>query len=588
MATAEELLRNSAIQPNPEGHIIVGGDRRIVIPDSLKRLGVQYDHNMETVVFDCPRYWDNRDMSEMAIYINYMRSDKQGDRYPVDNVCVDGEIMHFDWTISRNVTEVPGTVSFLVCVMKTDAEGNEERHWNSELSQEAYISPGMETEEHPALDYPDEVTQLLLRMSTVEKINVQADEMQRLYEATVEVANTAEETKNQALDTSNYIKNSYANAIKGNASGEIIRVDDVSPIEHQVRCWVHGKNLLNDAKFKIETQTKSGVTCTANADGSYTISGANTSSTFVTFGSNRSTNYEDEPLIPSGTYTPTSGVTVVCRDEVTGKETNQQQTFEAINPFRIMGWYCYVSPNTDVLGGSYTKLPATIYPQLEQGSIATTQEPHVDPTTVTVVGCGKNVLELSENITQNGVTKTVDSNGLITVKGTSTSSININVGIGFMKAGYKYRPIIQKIKSDVAPSFWNFQMQANIDKDKDGYISTPVDTEFSAFIYTASAGTVYDSAFRVMVELVTDNTTDEYESYKGDNVVVTSADGTCTVTSKSPTITLFTDTPGVTIEAEYNVDTEKFLNANIVTDRIQAATDAWLTAHYTEAEGVSF
>lgn len=169
MATADELLNNLTMQPNPEGHIVINGDRFITVPANLKRLGVQYDHNMETVVFDCPRYWDDRDMSKMAIYINYKLSNGYTDRYPVDNVVADDEVIHFEWTISRNVTQVAGTISFLVCVMKTDEEGNEERHWNSELCQACHISAGMETEESPTDMYPDLVTQLLLRMNAVEQ-----------------------------------------------------------------------------------------------------------------------------------------------------------------------------------------------------------------------------------------------------------------------------------------------------------------------------------------------------------------------------------------------------------------------------------
>ena len=212
----------------------------------------------------------------------------------------------------------------------------------------------------------------------------------------------------------------------------------------------------------------------------------------------------------------------------------------------------------------------TAKPQLEQGTIATEFEPYTDITTVTITGCGKNILKLSGDKTHNGVTMSIGASDLITVKGTSTSSININVGKGFMKAGYKYRPTITKLKSDMAPSFWSFAAQANMNKDKDGYLSTDVDTEFSAFIYAASAGTVYDAAFRIMVELVTDDMTDEYEQHNDTEVAVTSSDGTCTVTSKSPTMTLFTDTPGVTIEAEYNRDTTKMFESYVLTDEAKS------------------
>lgn len=168
MATADELLQNQAIQQNPEGHIVVGGDRFITVPSNLKRLGVQYDHNIETVTFDCPRYWDDRDMSSMAVYINYKLSDGYADQYPADNVRVDGGIMHFDWTISKNVTRVAGKLSFTVCIKNTDSEGNESQHWNSELCQDCYISQGMENEESPVDTNPDILTQLLTRITTVE------------------------------------------------------------------------------------------------------------------------------------------------------------------------------------------------------------------------------------------------------------------------------------------------------------------------------------------------------------------------------------------------------------------------------------
>ena len=64
MSQAEELLDSISVDdialytadPETEEHIVVGSDRFITVPNSLKRIGVQYDHNIETVTFDCPRY----------------------------------------------------------------------------------------------------------------------------------------------------------------------------------------------------------------------------------------------------------------------------------------------------------------------------------------------------------------------------------------------------------------------------------------------------------------------------------------------------------------------------------------------------
>ena len=148
MSQAEELLNSlDASNASEESNIVIGKDRFITVPDALKRLAVQYDHDIETVTFDCPRYWDEHDMSAMAIYINYICADNEPGCYQVKNVTVDSTdstIMHFDWTISKNVTMAAGQIAFLVCIKKTDAEGVEKNHWNSEICKDCYISPGIE------------------------------------------------------------------------------------------------------------------------------------------------------------------------------------------------------------------------------------------------------------------------------------------------------------------------------------------------------------------------------------------------------------------------------------------------------------
>lgn len=155
MSKAEELLNSLAsyravarlIDPIEEPHIVIGADRYITVPDELKRLAVQYDHNIETVTFDCPRYWDDHDMSEMGVYINYMLSDETVGIYKAQNVRVDDDdssIMHFEWTINNDITTVSGNIVFLVCVKNVDEYDIEYNHWNTELCKDCYVSEGME------------------------------------------------------------------------------------------------------------------------------------------------------------------------------------------------------------------------------------------------------------------------------------------------------------------------------------------------------------------------------------------------------------------------------------------------------------
>ena len=186
MSKAEELLNTLSednvmaltAESSTEPHIVIGSDRHIAVPSQLKRIAVQYDHNIETVTFDCPRYWDDHDMSTMTIYINYKRPDSKLGSYIADNITIDESddtIMHFDWTISKNVTEKAGSISFLVCVKTVNDEGEDINHWNSELNSEMYVSQGLEAEQYFEEMYPDIITQLLLRMDSVESVKADAD-----------------------------------------------------------------------------------------------------------------------------------------------------------------------------------------------------------------------------------------------------------------------------------------------------------------------------------------------------------------------------------------------------------------------------
>ena len=154
-------------------HIIVGSDRYITVPESLQKIGVQFDHNAETVTFDCPRYWDGHDLSMMKIYINYMRPNDSFGAYLCSDAeidSMDNTIIHFNWVISGHVTEFAGPLSFLVCICDVDQNGDSTTHWNSELNTQMYISSGMKCRDAILGRYPDIITQLLNRMDSVEAV----------------------------------------------------------------------------------------------------------------------------------------------------------------------------------------------------------------------------------------------------------------------------------------------------------------------------------------------------------------------------------------------------------------------------------
>ena len=173
MSQAEDLLNSLSendISAKTEHHIVVDSNRVITVPSELKRIAVQYDHNIETVTFDCPRYWDDHDMSTMNVYINYTRADNEPGCYIADDVAVDEtdtSIMHFSWTISRHVTEAVGPLTILICIKMVDKDGNEVNHWNSERNSEMTVSKGMECGYIIAEKYPDIISQILADMGNL-------------------------------------------------------------------------------------------------------------------------------------------------------------------------------------------------------------------------------------------------------------------------------------------------------------------------------------------------------------------------------------------------------------------------------------
>ena len=178
MGKAEELLDsldlNDAnlypISPEDEPHIVIGSNRVITVPNALKRIAVQYDHNVESVTFDCPRYTDGIDMSKMKVFVNYIRQDGGVGAYIADDVTVNSEneeLMHFTWTIDGHVTEAAGNLTILVCIKKSATDGNLSNLWNTELCSELYVSSGMKTADTVINMYPDVVTQMLLKMDNM-------------------------------------------------------------------------------------------------------------------------------------------------------------------------------------------------------------------------------------------------------------------------------------------------------------------------------------------------------------------------------------------------------------------------------------
>lgn len=188
MTKAEELLDSLSEDqvmtyiddPVSEPHIVINSDRTVTVPDELKHIAVKGDHNIETVTFDGPRYWDGHDLSEMKLRIVFQRPDGYRDSHPVENLCidtVDESVIHFDWTISGNVTAIQGSISFTVCGKLSDAEGVVEREWHTRLNQDLVVDEGMDCSSEEIIEQnPDIIEAILVQLDDIRNTGGVSDE----------------------------------------------------------------------------------------------------------------------------------------------------------------------------------------------------------------------------------------------------------------------------------------------------------------------------------------------------------------------------------------------------------------------------
>lgn len=289
MGQAEELLNSlsgETVTADISGDsVIIGSDQVMTIPDNLKKLGVSPDHGVNTVHFIGPRYSKNGvDLSKMNIWVNYMRADGYVDQSHCENVTVDSEddtLLHYDWVITRNVTEIYGALTVVVCAKEVDAAGFEDEHWNTERNNDFYVVEGLEVQESVITQYPDLVEYMLLRVATVENKTTKAYILncveQYLNEDPSVIIEHIEkiiaeqpiqEFVNEYLDNHVDICTTEERTLEGSYAEGGLRVNHM--VGNTEQRTLSGKNEL---KSNISTQELFGITFTDNKDGTYMLNG---------------------------------------------------------------------------------------------------------------------------------------------------------------------------------------------------------------------------------------------------------------------------------------------------------------------------
>ena len=123
-------------------HFIIDGSTRLVKNESeTKSMLVQYDHNSERFTFRVPRYCDNHDLSlckdhSRVHYINIDKS-KRTENHGTDpiydvQVCPeDDQFVQCSWLITKNATQLAGSLHFVIEFALKDDNGDVLYSWNT-------------------------------------------------------------------------------------------------------------------------------------------------------------------------------------------------------------------------------------------------------------------------------------------------------------------------------------------------------------------------------------------------------------------------------------------------------------------------
>ena len=377
------------------------------------------------------------------------------------------------------------------------------------------------------------------------------------------------ETYTKLQSDVDYLFNNVANAIKGSVSGSVVAVSDVSPVDHNPAVWVHGKNLIV-YPYGEASLTRDGVTWTIDeADKCVVVNGTPTQNTsfHVAFQYHKTVRLKKGKVYTLScvsSFTDATGYVYlqnvlngVVIDNATVR--NDSVTFTA----KADG-----NANIGIVllkGVTYNNEKIVI--QLEEGATATAYEPYLDPSTVTVKRCGKNLVAYPYNemsMTRGGITFTVANDGKITVKGTSTGAYLALVRtadkalylhkdqtyfFSCVPSNGGYATYYAYVAEEDGETFFDLGSGVKIKPTKNGYASITV--------VVKDGVTVSNALFKPMLEVGEKATA--FEPYNGAEHIP-ETDGTIPgMTSISPNMTVMTDTAGAIVDCVYNVDLVKFI-----------------------------
>lgn len=176
---------------------------------------------------------------------------------------------------------------------------------------------------------------------------------------------------------------SFSNALNGSATGASVQIDDVSPMRHEVKCKVRGKNLWRVQNITDSVTSAGGFVYTYD-NGTFSYKG-----TTIEGGGGRNdlvTKSWAQVTLSPGTYTYSINILSGSIDGLTlFMQTLKEQTIEMLPNYT----FTLSEPTTIFFGinrplTSGIKYDVTFNIQVEIGSNATEYVPYIDPTYIAV------------------------------------------------------------------------------------------------------------------------------------------------------------------------------------------------------------
>lgn len=150
-------------------HNIIDDDRHFTIDPITRQITntsdklviSQYDHDSERFTFQIPRYVEEHDMAECdrieVHFTNITRTKKEqnDDTYIVEDVQSDRNAVFFSWLVSRNATQLVGSLKFSVTFLCFDDNDNEIYNWGTDIFDSIQVIARLDNAESVIESNPD-------------------------------------------------------------------------------------------------------------------------------------------------------------------------------------------------------------------------------------------------------------------------------------------------------------------------------------------------------------------------------------------------------------------------------------------------